>query len=185
MCSDSGKKVQEKHHPTASPTVGDNKIVSDAKTPNEADITRTANEPIDMPMMLTRLAKLEDRLEILSKSLNEEIQLFIASISIRDSEVMMKDSRIMREDSQIMKQQAARTTLLITLAVIYLPLQLITGIFGMNIREINDGAPRWWACLTALGVGDGLTFLVHLGVKWWQWWDDQQRKRDEQGKKEA
>lgn len=120
-------------------------------------------EAIDAATLLDKLAQLEARLEALSKTVNEEIQLFIASVSIRDSELMLADS-------QIMKQQTARTTLLTTLAVIYLPLQLITGIFGMNIKEITgDGIPRWWACLAALGAGGVLTFLVYLAVKWWHW----------------
>ena len=85
-----------------------------------------------------------------------------------------------------MKQQAARTTLLTTLAVIYLPLQLITGIFGMNIKEITgDGIPKWWACLAALGAGGGLTFLVYLAVKWWQWRSSRQKAREAEKDKEA
>jgi hypothetical protein len=81
----------------------------------------------------------------MAKTVNEEIQLFIASVSIRDSEVMLADSKIMREDpqviredSQIMKQQAARTTLLATLAVIYLPLQLITGSLARTSRRLQE-----------------------------------------------
>jgi hypothetical protein len=114
------------------------------------------------------------------------VAVFIASVSIRDSEVMLADSRIMREDSQIMKQQAARTTLLTTLAIIYLPLQLITGIFGMNIQEITGNErPRWWACLATLGVSGILTFLVYLAVKWWQRRDYQRQQREEEKEKEA
>jgi len=144
-------------------------------------------------MLLDKLAQLEDRLGIVAKTVNEEIQLFIASVSLRDSETMLTDSKIMREDSQvmredsqIMKQQAARTTLLTTLAVIYLPLQLITGIFGMNIKEITgDGRPRWWACLAALGAGAILTFLVYLAVEWWQWRMYQQKAREAEKEKDA
>lgn len=67
-----------------------------------------------------------------------------------------------------MGQQATRTTSLATLAVIYLPLQLITGIFGVKIKDINDVSPRRWACLVALGMGGILMFLFCLGIKWWQ-----------------
>lgn len=88
----------------------------------------------------------------------------------------------MREDSDIMKQQAARTTLLTTLAVIYLPLQQIMGIFGMSIKEITaDGSLRWWACLTALGVGGILTFLIYLAVKWWQFEAHSGRRKKQKG----
>jgi Mg2+ and Co2+ transporter CorA len=105
---------------------------------------------------------------------------------LADSKIMREDSQVMREDSQIMKQQAARTTLLATLAVIYLPLQLITGIFGMNIKETTgDGIPRWWACLAALGAGSALTFLIYLAVKWWQWRDAQRKAREKEKEREA
>lgn len=143
-------------------------------------------EAINAATLLDKLTQLEDKIEVMAKTINEEIQLFIASVSIRDSEVMLADSRIMREDSEIMKQQAARTTLLTTLAVIYLPLQLITGIFGMNIKEITgDGIPRWWACLAALGTGGVLTFFVYLAVKWWQWRRSQRKTRAAEKEKEA
>lgn len=157
-------------------------------TNNEANA-----ETIDAATLLDRLSQLEDRLGVIAKTVNEEIQLFIGLVSAQDSEVMMADSKIMREDSQvmredsqIMKQQAARTTLLTTLAVIYLPLQLITGIFGMNIKEITgDGIPRWWACLAALGAGGILTFLVYLAVKWWQWRRSQRKTQEAEKDKEA
>ena len=159
---------------------------SQNKLSGSADYDEADAETIDAAMLLDRLAQLEDRLGVIARTVNEEIQLFIASVSIRDSEVMLEDSRIMREDSQIMKQQAARTTLLTTLAVIYLPLQLITGIFGMNIKEITgDGRPRWWACLAALGAGGVLTFLVYLAVKWWQWRRSQRKVREAEKEKEA
>lgn len=125
--------------------------------------------------LLEKLAKLEDRLGVITKTLNDEIQLFIASVSVRDSEVMLADSKMM-------KKQAARTTLLTTLAVIYLPLQLITGIFGMNIEEITDGRPRWWACLAALGAAVVVTILVYVGVWLWQRRASRKEVQDEEKK---
>ena len=89
-------------------------------------------EALDAVVLLDRLSQLEVRLGEVAKTVNEEIQLFIPPVSMRDCELMLADSKIMREDSQIMKQQAARTTLLITLAVIYLPLHFITWLFGMS-----------------------------------------------------
>jgi hypothetical protein len=125
-------------------------------------------DAINTSTLLDKLAQLEIMLGKIAKTTNEEIQLFIGSVSSRDSEVMLADS-------QIMKQQANRTTLLTYLAVIYLPLQLITGIFGMNIKEITgDASLRWWACFIALGSCCLLTFLVFLAVRWWR------KKRDTQ-----
>lgn len=112
-------------------------------------------ETINTPNLLNKLFKLEDRLEAIAKALKDEVQLFIASIHI--------------QDSKIAKGKAARTALLAILALILLPLQLITGIFGMNIKEITENSPsRWWVCLVALGICGLLTFLVFLGVRWWR-----------------
>lgn len=137
-------------------------------------------EALDIPDLLKRLTNLEARLDTIARTLNEEVQLFIALVTIQDSEILIADSKIMKE-------QAARTTLLTTLAVIYLPLQLITGIFGMNVREITgSGSVSWWACLIALSIGALITLLVFLGVRWWNRGRDSQRtKREEQEKKEV
>ena len=58
--------------------------------------------------------------------------------------------------------------MLTILAVIYLPLTLVTGIFGMNIKEINGGAPLFWSCISALVVIAALTAAGYFGYKFWQ-----------------
>jgi hypothetical protein len=70
--------------------------------------------------------------------IDETIQLVMGTITIKESQT----SRINSE----------RATVLTLLACIYLPLSLVTGIFGMNIKEINGGTPSWWFCLVALAV---------------------------------
>lgn len=67
-----------------------------------------------------------------------------------------------------MKKQAQRATLLTILAVIYLPLTLVTGIFGMNIKEINGGAPLFWSCIIGLVVIAGLTAAGYFGYRFWR-----------------
>lgn len=62
-------------------------------------------------------------LDKLDKELNDEINLIIAAVTVQDSDVT--------------KQQAERATLLSLLAAVYLPLTLVTGIFGMNIADID------------------------------------------------
>ena len=50
-----------------------------------------------------------------------------------------------------MKRQSRRATLLTLLAAFYLPLTLVTGIFGMNIKEFSDDkAPPSYMCFEAL-----------------------------------
>lgn len=80
---------------------------------------------------------------------------------------MYQDSAIMKEDSAVMRKQARRATLLTILAAIYLPLTLVTGVFGMNISEINDGAPRFWACIIGVLVIGGATVVGVFG--YWRW----------------
>jgi Mg2+ and Co2+ transporter CorA len=67
-----------------------------------------------------------------------------------------------------MKKQAQRASLLTVLAVIYLPLTLVTGIFGMNLKEINDGAPHFWACILGLLFVCGGTVAGFFGYRYWR-----------------
>lgn len=71
-----------------------------------------------------------------------------------------------------MKRQGLRSTLLTLLAAVYLPLSLVTSIFGMNVKEINNGSPSFWYCVVVLGVLAVLTAAVYFGYRWWF------RKRD-------
>lgn len=88
---------------------------------------------------------LEKRIEEMTQTVNEEIQLVIGSAQV--------------EDARIMKRQTEWTVALGVLAAIYLPLTLVTGIFGMNIREITTEAtaPDKWSAIKAWGVIFGAT----------------------------
>ena len=51
----------------------------------------------------------------------------------------------------MMKRESRRATLLTLLAAFYLPLTLVTGIFGMNIKEFDgERAPSFSLCFAAL-----------------------------------
>ncbi|KAM0721427.1 hypothetical protein Q7P37_002351 [Cladosporium fusiforme] len=108
-------------------------------------------------ILRARYDALLSQVDATSTLLNNEIQLVIGS-----------DSAIMKEDSAIMKEQARRATLLTILAAIYLPLSLVTGIFGMNIWEINQGTPRFWACMIALLMIGGATAAAVFGYMRWR-----------------
>lgn len=80
------------------------------------------------------LQELQERLDAIKEDLNEEIQLAIGSVQVHDA--------------QTMKKQTTWTVVLTVLAAIYLPMTLVTGIFGMNITEISPEATApdaWWA----------------------------------------
>lgn len=55
----------------------------------------------------------------------------------------------MAQDSDMMKTQSRRATLLTLLAAFYLPLTLVTGIFGMNIKEFDTAKPPFKLCFGA------------------------------------
>ena len=63
------------------------------------------------------------------------------------------------EDAKTMKRQTEWMVALALLAAIYLPMTLVTGIFGMNISEINadETLPSRWAALKTWGVVFGAT----------------------------
>lgn len=130
-------------------------------------------EAIEAETLQDKLVQLKAKLETISKAVNDEIQVFIAQVSLQDSDIM--------------KRQAGRTTVLTILAVVYLPLQLITGIFGMNLKEITgEASPRWWAAFAGLVLCVSLTLLAYLGVKWWRRRREiKQLKRDFEKEKEG
>jgi hypothetical protein len=106
----------------------------------------------------------------LKQETTDTFQLLIGAIAIRDSEVQKQLAR----ESRI---QARRSTALTALAAIYLPLSLTTGIFGMNVSEINQAQPKYWA---VLALGFGLlagTFPFLLWIFFDK--DDEDKKREE------
>jgi Mg2+ and Co2+ transporter CorA len=61
-----------------------------------------------------------------------------------------------KREARLSLEQTARGTRLAWAAGIFLPLNLVTGIYGMNIKEINGGAPKWWA---VCGTAGALLFI--------------------------
>jgi hypothetical protein len=71
-------------------------------------------------------------------------------------------SSISMQDSQASIEQARRSTRLTQLAFIYVPLSFVTGIFGMNIKELNSSGLDLWAvfvCLIAVVLATAIVFL--------------------------
>ena len=90
---------------------------------------------------LSPVANFQQILEDVAKLetlLMETFQLLMSSLSIQDSQTSIRHSR--------------RGTLLTVLACIYIPLSFVTGIFGMNIKEVNGSPLNIWVCFVTLGV---------------------------------
>lgn len=61
-----------------------------------------------------------------------------------------------------MKRHSRRVTLLTLLAAFYLPLALVTGIFGMNIKESDgESAPPFYMCFEALFAVIAVTAVLY------------------------
>lgn len=79
-----------------------------------------------------------DDAEKLQAFLMDTFQLLMSSISVRDSKLSM--------------QQTQQQSWLTQLASLYLPLSVLTGIFGMNLKEINNSNVSFWWALVVLTI---------------------------------
>jgi len=120
-------------------------------------------------IMSEYLAQIAEEFQKLDKELNDEIHLIIDAVTVQDSDAN--------------KAQTERATLLTLLTAVYLPLTLVTGIFGMNIKDISDGAPGWRACGIVLAVVAACTIVFVLAYRQWRVWrrGQQDRERTELG----
>lgn len=118
----------------------------------EKDFERMQHPP--QRLIVTAFQRLDAELDQMKKDLNEEIQLIIGAVTVQDADLA--------------RQQSDRATLLTLLAAIYLPLTLVTGIFGMNIRDLEDAEPRFWWCVVVLIMIVALTLVAYVGFRWWQ-----------------
>ncbi|KAK0820602.1 hypothetical protein LTR75_001480 [Friedmanniomyces endolithicus] len=94
-------------------------------------------------VMLDQAAKLESLLM-------DTFQILMSSLNVRDSQISI--------------EQARRGTLVAYLAFFYVPLAFVTGVFGMNIKEINGSPLSIWVCVVTLAVTIAVTaagFLVY------------------------
>ena len=70
------------------------------------------------------------------------------------------------------------------LAFFYVPLSFVTGIFGMNVKEINGSPLSLWVCFAALGVVIAATsvgFLLYwVGKRAYQVREATRDKKQEQ-----
>lgn len=114
-------------------------------------------QPVDVRDLPQLLEELLGRIKIMTQTVNEETQMVIGSVQV--------------EDARVMRRQTEWTVVLAVLAAIYLPMTLVTGIFGMNITEIGAEAtaPDRWSVVKAWGVVFGATVgsvLVYSVVRY-------------------
>jgi len=98
-------------------------------------------------MPLVFLSEMQHDAAALDEFLTNSLNLLLATIALRDSQ---------------------RADMLTWLAALYVPLSFVTGIFGMNLRELNDSSLPVWICLEVLGVVLLVTAALVIGYKSWK-----------------
>lgn len=114
-------------------------------------------QSMDVRNLPDSFQSMEQRMSAMTLAINQEIQVVIGSVQV--------------EDAKTMKRQTEWMVALALLAAIYLPMTLVTGIFGMNISEINadEKLPSRWAALKLWGIVFGATvgcILTYALVRW-------------------
>jgi Mg2+ and Co2+ transporter CorA len=110
------------------------------------------------------LTKASKDIRKMNTELDDEIHLIIGAVTVQDSDAN--------------KQQSERATLLTLLAAVYLPLTLVTGIFGMNITEIEAGKPNSRACGEVLAVVAACTVVFVFAYRHWRAWRRGQQEKE-------
>lgn len=64
-------------------------------------------------------------------------------------------------------EQAERAQRLTLLAFIYFPLSFVTGVFGMNVKEINGSPLSLSVFFAVLAIATALTGALFAGFVWW------------------
>jgi Mg2+ and Co2+ transporter CorA len=111
-----------------------------------------------------KIAQVAQEIEKLDTELNAEIHLIIGAVTVQDSDTN--------------KEQTERATLLTLLAAVYLPLTLVTGIFGMNIREIDQSKTSWRVPGEALAVVAACTIVFVVAYRLWRDWRRRRREKE-------
>lgn len=103
--------------------------------------------------------------------LMETFQLFMSSVAVQESRMAMEQAAMASERATMASHasavQSARANQLTTLAFIYVPLSFVTGIFGMNIQQINGTGLNLWVCFAAVLVVGLITVLLFWTVRVW------------------
>lgn len=97
------------------------------------------------------LQRMLDEAEKLDSFLMQTFQLFMSSLAVQDSKMSI--------------QQAQRTTRLTLLALVYIPISFVTGIFGMNIRELNDSGASIWVFFVVVAAAAVLSMSMFWSLR--------------------
>jgi hypothetical protein len=112
-------------------------------------------QSMDIRNLPDALGRLDGRINAMIKTVNEEIQVVIGSVQV-------EDAKTMKRQTEKMKRQTEWTVV---------PMTVVTGIFGMNIREMEAPStmPDRWSVFKAWCLAFGATLGGILAYAAWRW----------------
>lgn len=123
--------------------------------PKELELTRQSAGPgqtyIGCPDAILR--EVQTDLVALEKFLMDSFNLLMSSMSVLEARRSI--------------EQAERAQRLTLLAFIYIPLSFVTGVFGMNVKEINGSPLSLSVFFAVLAIATVLTGALFAGFVWW------------------
>ena len=179
--------------------------MEETKSPTEDEApkkfsTRGSQEArsTDISKLLEKFEGLDNKLRAIIAALNDEIGVVIGSVQIQDAkdarrqaELTVQLTESTKRQTDVSVRQTGWTVVLAALAAFYLPMTLVTGIYGMNIEEISeDKGPNWWWMVVTWAV----TMIVTVGsigryaLEEWRWYGeeiDKQKVTAKQGSNEG
>ncbi|KAL2816883.1 hypothetical protein BJX63DRAFT_128267 [Aspergillus granulosus] len=81
-------------------------------------------------------------------------------MSHKNSELGIQHSKLGIEQSKMGLEQATSVKILTQLAFLYIPLTFVSGVFGMNLQELNGTGQHIWVFFVACVIAAMLTFTV-------------------------
>lgn len=107
------------------------------------------------------LSDVLEQTNILQGFLMDSFTLLLSSISLQEAATSAR--------------QSMRAQQLTALAFVYVPLSFVTGIYGMNVTEINGSQPSAWIPVATLGIVILLTAMIF--VVYWVWERHSRRRK--------
>jgi hypothetical protein len=136
--------------------------------------------PTDLSKLSETFSELDARLHAIIAALNDDIQIVIGSAQIQDSKVMKRQADLTMlltqttmHQTNVPVRQTRWTVALAIVAAFYLLMTLVTGIYGMNTKDISgDKGPRWWWVVVTWAVTMGITVcsVGRCAREKWRWY---------------
>jgi hypothetical protein len=150
--------------------------------------TTTISKEANVNNISVTFEELDERLRNVIAAMNDEIQIVIGSVQLEDAKAMRQQANLtMRltestmQQTKIAMRQTKWTVALALLAALYLPMTLVTGIYGMNIKEISeDKGPRWWWVFVTWVLTMGITVGIfgRYAFVEWRWYQEEASKNE-------